>query len=150
MLKIRTLNNQNGDTIVEVLLAIAVVSVVLAGAYASVTRSLNSARVSQERSEAVKFVEGQLESLEVVLKDPDPAKKNIILSAATGDFCLDDTLTVQVDPISSTDCKKGPDGRYRLFTIYDSGPEKFISSARWDRAGGGEEQRIDIVYKVHP
>ena len=148
MLKIRKLNNQNGDTIVEVLLAIAVVSVVLAGAYASVTRSLNSARVSQERSEAVKLVESQLESLEVVLKDS--VKTNMILNSPT-DFCLDDSLDIKT--AGSAECNKGPDGRYKLSTKYDPptpGPEKFTSSARWDRAGGGEEQRIDIVYKVHP
>jgi len=145
-LKQRKTSNQSGDTIVEVLLAIAVVSVVLGGAYASVSRSLNSARASQERNEAVKFVESQLESLEVALKDN--AKKATIQATGTGDFCLTDTLEVKL--ATDAECKKGPDSRYKLSTKYDSGDKKFTSSARWDRVGGGEEQYVNIVYKAYP
>lgn len=55
--------NQRGDTIVEVLIAIAVISLVLAGAYATVRKSTAVTQDTQERGEAQKLVEGQLELL---------------------------------------------------------------------------------------
>jgi type II secretory pathway pseudopilin PulG len=56
-------NKQNGDTIVEVLIALAVLGSVLVGGYSIATRSINSVRVSQERGEALKIAEGQMEQL---------------------------------------------------------------------------------------
>ena len=53
--------SNGGDTIVEVLIAIAVVSAVLGGAFVSANRSLNMSRQSQERGEALKLAEGQVE-----------------------------------------------------------------------------------------
>jgi prepilin-type N-terminal cleavage/methylation domain-containing protein len=55
--------NQRGDTIVEVMIALAVLGSVMVGGYSIATRSINSVRVSQERGEALKLAEGQLEQL---------------------------------------------------------------------------------------
>lgn len=52
-----------GDTIVEVLIAIAILSVVLGGAYAIVNRSHTNIRQAQEHTEALKLGEEQLERL---------------------------------------------------------------------------------------
>jgi prepilin-type N-terminal cleavage/methylation domain-containing protein len=52
---------KRGDTIIEVLIAIAVVGSIMTGAYAVATRSLNGVRVSQERGEALKIAESQIE-----------------------------------------------------------------------------------------
>lgn len=56
-------NNYRGDTIVEVMIALAVLMVIIAGGYSIATRSLNGTRVAQERSEATKIAEGQLEAI---------------------------------------------------------------------------------------
>jgi prepilin-type N-terminal cleavage/methylation domain-containing protein len=61
MLGIR--KNHRGDTIIEVMIALAVLGSVLVGGYSIATRSINSVRVSQERGEALKIAEGQLEQL---------------------------------------------------------------------------------------
>ncbi len=53
----------NGDTIVEVLIAVAVLMVVITGGYSIATRSLNGARIAQERSEATMLAQGQLEAI---------------------------------------------------------------------------------------
>ncbi len=53
----------NGDTIVEVLIAVAVLMVVITGGYSIATRSLNGARIAQERSEATMLAQGQLEAV---------------------------------------------------------------------------------------
>ena len=65
---IRRLANSRGDTIVEVLIAVAIVSLTLTGAYASVNRSTNATRTAQERAEALKWAETQVEQIKA-----DPA-----------------------------------------------------------------------------
>lgn len=62
MLKNRALH-QKGDTIVEVLIAVVVVSVVLVGAYTISNASLRQIRMAQERGEAQKLAVGELEKI---------------------------------------------------------------------------------------
>ena len=52
-----------GDTLVEVLMAILVLSTVLAGAYVTTSRSALGIRNSQENGEALKLLQGQLEQI---------------------------------------------------------------------------------------
>ena len=78
-----------GDTIVEVLLAIAVTSLVIAGAYVAVDRSLKASRAAQERGEAVKVAEAQIERLKY-LSYSDP---NADIYQDTP-FCISSDLTV--------------------------------------------------------
>lgn len=52
-----------GDTIVEVMIAIAIVSLILAGAYRISGKSLNTVRDSQEHSQASQIAQGQLDIL---------------------------------------------------------------------------------------
>ncbi len=59
---IRKLSSQ-GDTIVEVMIALTVLMVVLGGGYSIATRSLNGVQIAKERSEATKIAEGQLEAI---------------------------------------------------------------------------------------
>lgn len=139
-----------GDTIVEVLLAIAIVSVVLGGAYASATRSTQGLRQSQERGEALKILEAQLEQLKNMrsagLKPP-----------ADADFCVaPDPASGQVEfvvvPSSPSDavCKTGPDNRYALSLRQDvSNDLEYQANVLWDRVSGGvDQERISITYRV--
>ncbi len=63
--------NSVGDTIVEVLIAIAVVSLVLGGAFTSTRKSANATRTAQEQGEALKLAESQVEQIKIAL-DNDP------------------------------------------------------------------------------
>ncbi|HET8671733.1 MAG TPA: hypothetical protein VFM05_14230, partial [Candidatus Saccharimonadales bacterium] len=54
---------EHGDTIVEVLLAIAVISSVIGGAFVMTNRSLQGSRDAQERVNATKLVESQVEQI---------------------------------------------------------------------------------------
>lgn len=129
--------DKRGDTIVEVLIAIAVVSAVLGGAFASAQRSLNGTQMSRERGEALKYVQQQLERLGPALAASSP-------SGSTAPFCVQDNLSL------TGTCNEGPDGRYEIFITPNTGtPGQYTASARWDRSGGGEEQQLDIVYRVH-
>src|SRR4030095_15717644 len=126
-----------GDTIVEVLLAVAIVSTVLAGAYVATSRSLANSRQAQERSEAAKFVEGQLEKLKTAFAT-DPTA-----FAAPGAFCMDDTPAPI--PAGSAACTQG--GRYVL-SIERAG-NNFTARAVWDKFGGGPQEEVRIVYRLY-
>lgn len=56
-------DRQAGDTIVEVLIAVAIVSLVLAGSYAMVSKSTAATQNTQERSQAQQLVKAQIELL---------------------------------------------------------------------------------------
>src|SRR5687768_7725289 len=56
---------QTGDTIVEVLIAITILSFILGGAYVVVSKSATSMCTAQERGEAVTIAQGQVEKLRV-------------------------------------------------------------------------------------
>ncbi len=60
---IKAIKNQRGDTIIEVMIALSVLMVIIVGGYSIATRSLNGVRIAQERSEASKIAEGQLEAI---------------------------------------------------------------------------------------
>lgn len=130
-----------GDTIVEVMLAIAIVSAVLGGAFISVNRSLRGTQQSQERGEAVKLVEGQLERLKEAANDPS---KQIFTAASPNPFCLDDNLNRQAP------CAQGTDNRYTISIqrVASGEATTFTARAVWDRLGGGQDQVV-IVYRMY-
>ena len=59
----RLMRSEQGDTIVEVLVAIAVVSLILVGAYVSTRQSLTTVQDTQEHSEALQLAQTQIELL---------------------------------------------------------------------------------------
>jgi hypothetical protein len=60
--------NSAGDTIVEVLIAVAVVSLVLGAAFAVVNRTLHNAQQAREHTEALNLLQGQLERVKSTIK----------------------------------------------------------------------------------
>src|SRR3989344_3190782 len=84
---------KRGDTIVEVLIALAVLGLVLAGAYVSSNRSLGDSRDAQERGEALKIIESQAEQIKTMAK----SNPNSLFSAATSSniFCIDASGNIQ-------------------------------------------------------
>lgn len=58
-----SLKRQDGDTIVEVLIAIAIVSLVLTAAYVITNKNTIAIQANQERIQAQHLVEAQIESL---------------------------------------------------------------------------------------
>lgn len=105
--------NNAGDTIIEVLVCIAVVSTVLGGAFVTTRQSQVGVRNSQEHAEALKLVESQLEQLRGDTTDA---------INATTPFCMYNEAPVSaVIAPQSADCTqnsggvaKQPDSRYYL------------------------------------
>lgn len=139
---IRLRLNSKGDTIVEVLLAIAVISAVLGGAFVATNRSLGGVRQSQERGEALKLLEGQLGRLkESVRTNANPP----VFTTPTNPFCLNDSLAIQ--NVTSASCNQG---RYRLEInrTVTGDTYTFIAEARWNRISGGQDE-INLRYRAY-
>lgn len=85
---------QTGDTIVEVLIAVVVVSVILVGAYTISNVSMRQIRISQERGEAQKIASGQLEQIVGCTPAPASLVGGTIYSMAI--LCNVNTVEVKV------------------------------------------------------
>lgn len=83
----RLMRREAGDTIVEVLIAIAVISSVLAITYSIMSRNLAMMRDNQERTEAAKLAQGQLEALRARWAT-ETGRDDLLAQAGTG-FCID-------------------------------------------------------------
>lgn len=96
MNKLLRIHKQKGDTLVEVLISIAIVGGVLMGAYALASRSLQSGISAAEHSEAIQLAQGQVERLKYRerLSSQDVWNNFTIQN---GHFCLDDAKD-QNDP----------------------------------------------------
>lgn len=167
--------NRRGDTIVEVLLAIVVVSSTLGAAFATMNKGVQGTRASQERAEALKFVEEQTELLKAGIEQ-----------SVSGIFTSSETFCMQIDgggALKAASAKKpgvsdagfdidaplddGQDfGHYaaqcikgtvpyhvsitRIENPPDSGSYTFTVRAHWDRIGGDHRDRIEMKYKASP
>lgn len=144
----------SGDTIVEVMLAIAVTSAVLAGAFVAVNRSLKAARSAQERGEAIKVAEAQIERLKYLSVEGD----NAATLLSNGPYCINSALEVitvtdvsngEADPVG---CKSS--GRY-VASITRSGTVHEIR-VLWENVTGSNTvasypgfDEIKMYYRVY-
>lgn len=171
-------SNNRGDTIVEVIVCIAVISLILSAAYSISTRSLNGMRIAQERGEALKVAEGQMEML----------RKKFSLITSPSDPSLADLATdMGPPPLPTATCIK-PDLSVVRFTLPGndimktdnyaaSAPDCIVNdrynialqsqvslpapplhtqveiimwiNVIWERSGGGVE-KLTMVYKATP
>ena len=147
--------NQRGDTIVEVLIAIAVVSMVLGGAYATTNQSLQASRSAQEQGVALKLVESQLEQLKAL------AATSGGLASAPASFCILTTSGTTV-PVSTsgagTPCSLNSAGAtasasdqpaYQL-AITEPTPNNFQINCKWFDVNGKVNDRVQMNYRVYP
>ncbi len=154
--------NHRGDTIVEVLIAIVIVSSVLVGSFVSAQRSLTATRRSQERGEALKTAEGQVEQLRraAILR-----QGSLFDASASNQFCVDSTGTrsnlsasfptsVDSDTFSAypASCQTSYGGvTYHTAVIRSGLPATptFVVHTRWDRAGGGGNEEVTLAYRIY-
>lgn len=149
-------SSQRGDTIVEVLIAIAVVGAAISGAYVFVSSNTKNNQAAQERSSAVKVAETQLELLRSYVAEGNPLP--------SGRFCFDGSASTVVKhtipgalPASSNtpasyplDCQFDDGQATDKFVggIQASGPNRYTVFVTWDAATGKRAQ-VSIGYKVY-
>lgn len=134
---------QKGDTIVEVLISVAIVGLMLTGAFAISNASYKQIRMAQERSEAQRVAQSAVELL-----DSASGVKKLTEGSAPPAFCLLPDLTTQ--PAASKDCKD----RGGLYDISikrvgdaDNSRYTFAVTVSWDGLSGRREQ-LTVDYRV--
>lgn len=150
--------NQAGDTIVEVMIAIAITSTVLGGSYAAVNSTTGFQQQTLEHTEALNFLQAQVEHLKSASND----ENNDAQVFGTGPYprtpyCFDESgaytpITATSLPTAFTNyppgCKAGTDNRYNVGIIQVSA-NLFQIYANWDGAAG-KPQQVNIVYRLYP
>ncbi len=149
---------ERGDTIVEVLIAIAVVSLILGGAYVTTNRSLIATRAAEERGNALKLAESQVEQLKGLAKSNPDA----IFGAATPmPFCISgftsNVVTANSDPnLNNAECKLSAGGTptstqpvYSLSIIRGSDGNTFTVTNQWSDASGRINDNLRLIYRVY-
>lgn len=146
---------QRGDTIVEVLICIGIISLILTGAYVTTHRSSTGVRNSQEHAEALKLVESQLEQVRANVTDG----VGDVFTAATP-FCMVDAKPVSatVAP-SSAKCVQNSGGNpttgqpaYKLTIVRTASGDGslFTMKATWDSVTGAGQSQESMTYRLYP
>ncbi|HSW75133.1 MAG TPA: prepilin-type N-terminal cleavage/methylation domain-containing protein [Candidatus Saccharimonadales bacterium] len=146
---------QRGDTIVEVLISIAIVSLILGGAYVTTNNSLRSTRAAEERSTALKLVQGQLELIKSMMASSAGATA---LTSAPPMFCVVPNTIAGAQPStpssSSANCKVSSGGVpttvepiYNL-QVVQSG-NLFTVTNKWDSVVNNGQDNVQMTYRVY-
>jgi len=145
---------EHGDTIVEVMLALAVIGLVLGLSYATANRALRTGRFAQEQTEAVKLAEGQIERLKynAGLTDLQRAANNIFDNrAGYMIFCMSDTFkkVLPTDPTFADDCLNRS-GLYNQTVTYSPALDTFNVKVTWPTPANNQDGTVEIAYRLHP
>lgn len=143
---------QRGDTIIEVLISIAVVSVILGGAFVTTRRSQEGVRDSQEHAQALKLVESQLEQLRA------EATKTGAVFTTGAPFCMYNRAPVSTAGPTGADCKQSSSGQSSTQQPYynlsitrttSNGGYLFAIQAQWDSVTGHGAAQEQMVYRLY-
>lgn len=149
--KVRRLN-QFGDTMIEVLISMAIVSTILGGAYVASNKSLLSIRDAQEHVDALKLADGQVELLKAT--PPAPAIRPsfcYVLNPASGS-------TPQAVSYSDANCTltskgvlatNGVQPAYKVDVTYNSSNQIYSVQIVWDTITGQMNGgRLTLFYRT--
>lgn len=151
----KTLEKQRGDTIVEVLIAIAVISLVLGGAYVTTNRNLLATRAAQERSNALTLVESQLEQIKSLAVTNADA---LFDTNAPTEFCI--TQDQAIVSAGTADCSVDQSGVptenepvYHL-SVTRTGPDAnlgylFEVTNIWSDPSGDHDNEVKMIYRIY-
>jgi type II secretory pathway pseudopilin PulG len=158
--------NQVGDTIIEVMVVLAVLGLALGVSYATANRSLLAARGAQENSEATQLVQSQVEYLRAYARVASSDTAHYIFTP-NNIFCFDtsgnivagftgtNTDTPPANYPSSGACLQGT--RYYLSIKYGGAAgspadptDTFTVRAVWADVQGQGNDSVTIVYRIHP
>jgi type II secretory pathway pseudopilin PulG len=149
----RLKNNQRGDTIIEVVISIAVIASVLAGAFIVTDNSTHAVRDSEEHAEALQYVQGQIEILRSLASMPN---NNLTTEIPTyGTYCFNSTGT---NNPTGTNSNCVFDQLYTITinenkgnTSLPSGVHAYTATATWAPVNGavGVKDNVELSYQVY-
>lgn len=151
----RMWREQTGDTIVEVLITIAITAGVLGGAYALVNRTLSNTRQAQEHAEALQIAREQVELIAVLARGENEQLTN----TSRRFHCIDSegklhdlSTSVTTLPAPESDypaaCRLAGDVNYRVAFVYSPPQKSFNVFVNWPSITGDGEDQVNLVYKA--
>ena len=131
-MKIITSKSQAGDTIIEVLIAMAILALVMVGAYVSSSRSLRNGTDAANRQQALALAEQQAEFIKNLNSGGS------VYVPPSGNFYVD----------NSGNAQKGSGTLLTLYTITDTySGGLYTITANWQDTGSTVSQ-LQIFYKA--
>jgi type II secretory pathway pseudopilin PulG len=151
MLNIFKKLNPRGDTIVEVMVVLAILGLALGICFTTANSSLTITRGAQENAQATSLLQSQIESLRY-LASPTSGQ-NIFIP---GPFCISSTFTVvpeSNEALWNADCVN-VDSTYTLSITYQAVPapngRTFTLVGKWPDALGHGVDSATLVYRLYP
>jgi prepilin-type N-terminal cleavage/methylation domain-containing protein len=164
MLAIKSLR-QRGDTIVEVIVVLAVLGLAVSISYATANRSLLATRQAEESSQATALLQSQLETLQAYSGITGDSPHDIF---QTTGFCINAAGDVVPNlniartlPVSDTSVYSKYDAAcqanqpFHITLGYeavdsDGNPtDTFTAKATWDDVAGAGKDTVTLVSRVH-
>lgn len=152
--------NQKGDTILEVLISVAVLSLILVTSFSLANRSSQATRQAAERGEASKIAQSEIEELKEYL-----SQSGVTEPTADTFFCINPSQTpalisglavtlANIDAPATynainNNCREGTDDRYAVMAVKSSANNTYTVHTRWDSVAGRTD-KINLVHRVHP
>jgi prepilin-type N-terminal cleavage/methylation domain-containing protein len=130
--------SQRGDTIVEVMIAIVVVSMVLVAAYVTTTHNINGLQDTQEHSQALQLAQTQLEHLHNATTEP------------TNHQCFNNAGGITSGVSCKVDASGNPTTSQLQYTIdiTNNSPPTFQVTITWASLdNGGVTNNVTLYYQ---
>jgi type II secretory pathway pseudopilin PulG len=149
-----------GDTIVEVMVVLAVLGLAVGISFATANRSLLATRAAQENSQATSYLQSQIEELRYLA--PAGSGQNIFRQGQF--FCVNTTTNMVVTGFSGGfnqtslqnygNYPTNPNGGcvksfYHLAIAYNPAGDTFTLTAYWDDVQGQGQDTATLNYRVH-
>lgn len=147
---------QSGETIIEVLIAIAVLSAALGGAFAISSKSRATLQSNQERYQAQVYANEQADLLRKANVAGSAAAVTINSYGANGrPFCMNanGTVSAQSSGPAVAPCTRGTGLVYRVFVTPFKGSDNsgttvdtFLIKVEWDGFRTGNIEKVEVGY----
>jgi len=154
MLGLRKTSGERGDTIVEVMVVLALLGMAVGIAFATANTSLLTVQGAQDNTQADAFLQQQVEGLRAV---DVTAPGSIFPALATKHFCIDTSVNPAVASSFFSGSLKNYgiypaaciQGLYHLAISYDSTTSTFTFTAYWDDVQGQGQDSATLVYRMY-
>lgn len=139
---------QRGDTIIEVLLAMTVIGLTLGISYGIANRAVLTGQLAQERTEALKLAESQIEIMKANISSGAISQSDY--EDVTRPYCVSvvtpkqPTIDGVGDPIPGV-CESSFYNYYILYS--NTGATSYRVTVEWDTPSSVEKSKVEVVYR---
>jgi type II secretory pathway pseudopilin PulG len=144
--------NQLGDTIVEVMIVLAVLGMAISVSYATANRSLLNTRQALENSQATEIAQSQVEAIRSMACSTGNlnCSSNPALFTTGTAHCVDTSVNPYGFPLSSDSaCQQGTIP-YSISIVYNNAPtDTFTVTVTWPDVLGQGNDTVTMIYRLH-